>query len=82
MSKMQLEMVALQERSCAGPTSSEVGEWASMGDEQEPQGSEQDRLIQEIIELQRAFYFENKGRDSERRRRLRDIIERSTAAGS
>jgi hypothetical protein len=51
-----------------------------MDDEHEAEPTEQDRLIQQIIELQRAFYFENKGRDSERRRRLRDIIERATTA--
>jgi hypothetical protein len=53
----------------------------SMADEEDTESSAQDRLIQQIIELQRAFYFENKGRDSERRRRLRDLIERATPAG-
>lgn len=38
----------------------------------------QKRVIELIIELQREFYFENKGRESERRRRLREIIERAT----
>jgi hypothetical protein len=36
-----------------------------------------DRVIEEIIELQREFYFEKKGRQTERRQRLRQIIERS-----
>ena len=40
----------------------------------------QSRVIEQIVELQREFYFENKGKDTERRRRLRDIIERATAA--
>ena len=40
----------------------------------------QNRVIEQIIELQREFYFENKGRESDRRRRLRDIIERATPA--
>jgi hypothetical protein len=40
----------------------------------------QNRVIEQIVELQREFYFENKGKDSERRRRLREIIERSTEA--
>lgn len=40
--------------------------------------SDQDRLIEQIVELQREFYFENKGRDSERRRRLRELIEAAT----
>ena len=52
-----------------------------MADGQEPENSEQDRLIEQVIELQRAFYFENKGKDSERRRRLREIIEHATPAG-
>ncbi len=40
----------------------------------------QNRVIEQIVELQREFYFENKGKESERRRRLRDIIERATGA--
>lgn len=40
---------------------------------------EQNRIIEQIIELQREFYFENKGRDSDRRRRLREIIDRATS---
>jgi hypothetical protein len=40
--------------------------------------SRQERVVQEIIELQREFYFENKDKVSERRRRLREIIERFT----
>lgn len=42
--------------------------------------NEHGRIIEQIVELQREFYFENKGKDSERRRRLREIIERSTFA--
>jgi hypothetical protein len=38
----------------------------------------QDRVIQQIVELQREFYFENKDKVTERRRRLRDIIDRAT----
>lgn len=40
----------------------------------------QNRVIEQIVELQREFYFENKGRESERRRRLREIIDRATSA--
>ena len=40
----------------------------------------QDRMIEQIVELQREFYFENKGKETERRRRLREIIERATTA--
>ena len=39
----------------------------------------QSRVIEQIVELQREFYFENKGKDTERRRRLRDIIEHATS---
>lgn len=52
------------------------------GDVSKPQSdaSEQleNRVIAEIVELQREFYFENRNKDSERRRRLRDIIDRAT----
>ncbi len=41
----------------------------------------QNRIIDQIVELQREFYFENKGRETDRRRRLREIIERATPAG-
>lgn len=46
-------------------------------------GSEEleNRVIAEIVELQREFYFENRNKDSERRRRLRDIIDRATPLG-
>lgn len=36
------------------------------------------RIIEEIIAVQREFYFENKNRESDRRRKLRDIIDRAT----
>ena len=41
----------------------------------------ENRVIAEIVELQREFYFENRNKDSERRRRLRDIIDRATPLG-
>lgn len=41
---------------------------------------EQNSVIEQIVELQREFYFENKGKESERRRRLREIIDRATCA--
>ena len=41
---------------------------------------EQNRVIEQIVELQREFYFENKGKETDRRRRLREIIERATLA--
>lgn len=40
----------------------------------------QDRMIEQIVELQREFYFENKGKETERRRRLREIIERANTS--
>lgn len=36
------------------------------------------RVISEIVELEREYYFENKNKDSERRRLLREIIDRAT----
>lgn len=41
----------------------------------------ENRVIAEIVELQREFYFENRNKDSERRRRLREIIDRATPLG-
>lgn len=42
----------------------------------------QNRVIEQIVELQREFYFENKGKETERRKRLRDIIERATTTAA
>lgn len=39
----------------------------------------QNLVIDQIVELQREFYFENRGKETERRRRLRDIIESATS---
>ena len=39
------------------------------------------RVIEQIVELQREFFYENKGRDADRKRKLRDIIERATPSG-
>jgi len=46
-----------------------------------PDEARQNRVIAEIVELQREYYFENKNKDSERRRKLRDIVERATPLG-
>ena len=35
-------------------------------------------LLEEIIAIQREFYFENKNKESDRRRKLREIVERAT----
>lgn len=40
------------------------------------------RVIEQIVELQREYFFENKGKDHERRKRLRDIIDRATPSGT
>jgi hypothetical protein len=40
--------------------------------------SKNKKLIEEIIELQREYYFENKNKDTERRGKIRDIIDRAT----
>jgi hypothetical protein len=62
---------------CLNETSeSEEGE---MPQSNSSSDKEQNRIIEQIIELQREFYFENKGRDSDRRRRLREIIDRATS---
>lgn len=43
-----------------------------------PDEQRQNRIIAEIVELQREYYYENKNKESERRRRLRDVIDRAT----
>jgi len=40
------------------------------------------RVIEQIVELQREYFFENKGKDHERRKRLREIIDRATPSGT
>jgi hypothetical protein len=40
--------------------------------------AKQNSVIAQIVELQREFYFENKNKETERRRRLREIIEQAT----
>lgn len=40
--------------------------------------AKQNSVIAQIVELQREFYFENKNKETERRRRLREIIEHAT----
>lgn len=42
------------------------------------QSDQHERIMQAIVELQREFYFENKDKATERKRRLREIIERFT----
>ena len=37
-----------------------------------------DPIIREIIELERSYFFEKRNVKTERRRKLRDIIERHT----
>jgi len=49
-----------------------------MGEPDKEPDDANNRMIEEIIAVQREFYFENKNKDSERRRKLRDIIERAT----
>ena len=49
-----------------------------MSTTKEAEKSTDDRLVEEIIGLQREFYLENRNKDTERRRRLREIIERAT----
>lgn len=43
--------------------------------------SEVDPIIQELIELERQYYFEKRNVKTERQRKLRELIERHTPAG-
>jgi hypothetical protein len=54
------------------PGELEMDEGPQIGDDKQRQ------VIAQIVELQREFYFENKNKETERRRRLRDIIDRAT----
>jgi hypothetical protein len=38
----------------------------------------QSKIIAEIVELQREYYLENKNKDTERQRKMREIIDRAT----
>ena len=58
-----------------------VGDDAEDG-QADPEKELENRVIAEIVELQREYYFENRNKDSERRRRLREIIDRATPVGS
>lgn len=49
-----------------------------MSEEEDAEEHAQNRVIAEIVELQREYYFENKNKESERRRKLREIIDRAT----
>ena len=40
------------------------------------------RVIEQIVELQREYFFENKGKDHERRKKLREIIDRASPSGA
>lgn len=58
---------------------STMGRLPNMSDLSSDADQVQNRVIEQIVELQREFYFENKGKETERRRRLRDLIERATS---
>lgn len=49
-----------------------------MTDSNEFSDQVQSKIIVEIVEIQREYYFENKNKDTERQRKLREIIERYT----
>lgn len=49
-----------------------------MSDSDALSGKSQNKIIEEIVELQRTYYFENKNKDTERQRKLREIIDRAT----
>lgn len=44
--------------------------------------SKNDPIIREIIELERRYFFEKRNVNTERRRKVRDIIERHTKVWS
>ena len=52
-----------------------------MTEQNEDAQSEIDPIIQEIIELERQYYFEKRNVKTERQRKLRELIERHTPAG-
>lgn len=41
-----------------------------------------ERIIREIIEIERSLFFEKRNIKTERQRKLRDVIERHTSAKS
>ena len=48
----------------------------------EHQDMKNDPIIREIIELERSYYFAKRNVKTERQRKLREIIERHTKAGT
>lgn len=64
-----LNTSARQNRGCGGRI---------MGESEAEPEEANNRVIEEIIAVQREFYFENKNKESERRRKLREIIDRAT----
>jgi hypothetical protein len=50
--------------------------------EEPARDSDLSRIVEQIVELQREYFFENKGKDHERRKRLRDIIDRARPSGA
>ena len=53
-----------------------------MPENEEIEEMKNDPIIREIIELERAYYFEKRNVKTERQRKLREIIERNTKLGS
>lgn len=51
-----------------------------MTEQPEEAQSEIDPIIQELIELERQYYFEKRNVKTERQRKLRELIERHTPA--
>jgi hypothetical protein len=52
-----------------------------MTEQSEDAQSDLDPIIQELIELERQYYFEKRNVKTERQRKLRELIERHTPAG-
>ena len=52
-----------------------------MADSQDTTNAKHERIIKEIIGLERQYFFEKRNVKTERQRKLREIIERHTKAG-
>ena len=52
-----------------------------MTDSEDTSAAEHEPIVKEIIGLERQYFFEKRNVKTERRRKLREIIERHTKAG-
>lgn len=52
-----------------------------MSDVVSENGNNSEKIIKEVIELERKYFFEKRNVNTERQRKLRELIERNTKAG-